>query len=330
MKRASRRFEEEETIRIERVYIRRRRITGAAIDYAPPVEPRTIEGGMRPRRPAASLPPPPDLFTNKPPVDLCAMLDAMEDVQPMTAVLGKTGPDGDGDPLLLRLDAPDVGNVLISGEAGAGKATLMRTILLSLALTNPRAGLQIALIDTQGRVLSALDNLPHRIAPLAIQPAEAYRLLDWLAHEGCARQQQTPRAPVVLAVNAPGDLARAAGPRAFDHLTNLAKSSRAAAIYVLCAEPRPERLPAGLLDAFKVRLVGRAVDKKAAELAAGRPGTGAEKLKGGGDFLAVAGGEVVNFHAAACRAADAARRISALQTGALPGRDNDRRLLPPS
>jgi DNA segregation ATPase FtsK/SpoIIIE-like protein len=327
MKKASRRVEEEEeTIRIERVYIRRRRrITGAAIAYTPPAGPRTVEGGTRPAAPLPA-PPPADLFADKPLVDLCAMLDAMEDVQPMTAVLGKTRPDNDGDPLLLRLDAPDVGSVLISGEAGAGKATLMRTILLSLALTNSRESLRVALIDTQGRVLSALDNLPHRVAPLAIQPGEAYRLLDWLAHEARARrQQQTLHTPVVLAINAPGELARTAGPHAFDHLTDLAEAGHGAAVYVLCAEPQPKYLPAGLLNAFKVRLVGRAADAGAAELAAGRPETGAETLKGAGDFLAVAGGEIIGFHAAACRAADLARRISTLQSGAGGG---NHRLLP--
>ena len=52
---------------------------------------------------------------------------------PCTATLGS---DVGGSPLLLRLDAPEVGPTLVSGEAGAGKSALLRSMALSLALHN--------------------------------------------------------------------------------------------------------------------------------------------------------------------------------------------------
>jgi S-DNA-T family DNA segregation ATPase FtsK/SpoIIIE len=47
-----------------------------------------------------------------------------------------------------------------------------------------------------------------------------------------------------------------------------------------------------------VRLVGRVSSTEDARVAAGLSGTGAERLLGRGDFLAVAGGQTTRFQAA--------------------------------
>jgi len=49
---------------------------------------------------------------------------------------------------------------------------------------------------------------------------------------------------------------------------------------------------------FPARLVGRVVSAEDARVAAGIGGTGAERLQGKGDFLAVVGGTVTRFQAA--------------------------------
>ena len=51
----------------------------------------------------------------------------------MTAVLGLAE---DGAPLLVRLPSPDVGHILVAGEEGAGKTSLLQTMVLSLAMMN--------------------------------------------------------------------------------------------------------------------------------------------------------------------------------------------------
>ena len=56
-----------------------------------------------------------------------------EVVPPTTATLGL---DTTGTPLLLRLDAPEVGPALIAGSSGAGKSSLLQALALSLALHN--------------------------------------------------------------------------------------------------------------------------------------------------------------------------------------------------
>ncbi|MBC7224696.1 MAG: hypothetical protein H5T59_10565, partial [Anaerolineae bacterium] len=49
---------------------------------------------------------------------------------------------------------------------------------------------------------------------------------------------------------------------------------------------------------FPVRLVGRVASPEDARVAAGVGGTGAERLLGRGDFVAVASGEVIRFQSA--------------------------------
>src|SRR5438552_4150196 len=62
---------------------------------------------------------------------------------PCTATLGQ---DTAGAPLLLRLDAPEVGPVLVCGDHGAGTSALLRGMALSLALHNGPDTLRLLLI----------------------------------------------------------------------------------------------------------------------------------------------------------------------------------------
>src|SRR5438046_662208 len=92
--------------------------------------------------------------------------DAVEVVPPCTATLGV---DTQGTPLLIRLDAPEVGAVLVSGDRGAGKSALLRSMALSLGLHNGPDMLRLLLIDLSGPARrghktgpwAGLDALPH-------------------------------------------------------------------------------------------------------------------------------------------------------------------------
>ena len=75
---------------------------------------------------------------------------------------------------------------------------------------------------------------------------------------------------------------------------------RGAGIHVVAATQKPT---AGVLGSlmkanFPVRLVGRVTSATDARVASGWSGTGAERLEGRGDFIAVAEGKVTRFQAA--------------------------------
>lgn len=65
------------------------------------------------------------------PVRLLPLVQRVADVvPPLTATLGL---DTEGTPLLLRLNASDVDPLLVSGDQGAGKSHLLRSMAISLA-----------------------------------------------------------------------------------------------------------------------------------------------------------------------------------------------------
>ena len=61
---------------------------------------------------------------------------------------------------------------------------------------------------------------------------------------------------------------------------------------------------------FPVRLVGRVTSPEEAKVATGYAGTGAERLRGPGDFLAVTGGQTTRFQAAYTTARELADVVS--------------------
>ena len=82
-------------------------------------------------------------------------LDRDSPIPPITATLGIAE---DGTPLLIRVPSPDVAHILVAGTTGSGKTMLLKSMLLSLALSNPaprpdrhRPGetLSLILVDAQ-------------------------------------------------------------------------------------------------------------------------------------------------------------------------------------
>jgi S-DNA-T family DNA segregation ATPase FtsK/SpoIIIE len=109
-----------------------------------------------------------------------------------------------------------------------------------------------------------------------------------------------PRVVVVLDELADLMHANAGGKALADPLTRLVQRGREAGIHVIACTQKPSSQVIGTLTRanFPVRLVGRVVSPEDARVAAGIGGTGAERLAGRGDFLAVAAGQVIRFQAA--------------------------------
>lgn len=79
-------------------------------------------------------------------VSLELLTKAVREVPPATAILGATAA---GKPLLARLTADDAAHILITGDIGAGKTELLRTIASSLSNNNHLRDLQILALDPQ-------------------------------------------------------------------------------------------------------------------------------------------------------------------------------------
>lgn len=214
-----------------------------------------------------------------------------------TALLGR---DEEGAPLLLRIGAPEVSHILIAGTTGSGKTALLRTLLSSLALSNDPDELRFLLVDPKGRGLGVFEGLPHLASPVVREGEEAEKRLRWLLEEMAWREEKGVREPrVMVAVDEVADLLHLR-PTLQEALTRLAARGRESGLHlVLCTQKPAAEALGGLLRAnLPCRVVGKVVSAQEAVMASGLRGTGAEKLLGRGDFILVAGGEVVRFQAA--------------------------------
>jgi len=241
-------------------------------------------------------------------------------IPPVSAILGLAE---DGAPLLIRLPSPDVAHILIAGTTGSGKTVLLQTMILSLAMANPApslfqgngrgGGLALMLIDPKGAAFSLFGGpstssghgLPHLARPVVREVDEATEALHSLVYlmekRGAVDEPGTGgRPPVVVVIDELADLLMVGGKQVQQALTRLTQRGREAGIHIIAATQKPTTAVLGpLVKAnFPVRLVGRVTSVEDARTATGWSGTGAERLMGRGDFLAVAEGRVIRFQVA--------------------------------
>jgi S-DNA-T family DNA segregation ATPase FtsK/SpoIIIE len=248
------------------------------------------------------------------PIHLLALLGDLPLLPPVTAVLGLSL---DGEPLTLPLMAPEVTHVLIAGATGCGKTELLRSLLLSLALFNRQAHLQLALIDPKRRGLTPLDGLPHLVAPVATTPEAASHLLDYLVGEMERRDRENapPSPRIVIAVDEVADLLSISDKTVEKALIRLAQRGREAGFHIICSTQRPsaDAVPGALKANLPARLIGKVASGQEALTAAGIPGTNAEFLMGSGDFVSVVGGHVTRFQASYTGLLDIQRILDSLR-----------------
>ena len=267
---------------------------------------------------------------NPEPVYLVPLAQTVSMLPPVTALIGLSN---DGEPYTLPMMAPEVTHVLVAGATGCGKTELLRSLLLSLAIFNRQAHLQIILIDPKRRGFTPLENLPHLLAPIASTPAAARELLEYSVAEMERRDQEnaptTPR--IIIAIDEVGDLLATADKEVEELLNRLAQRGREAGFHLLISTQRPsaDSIPGSLKANLPARLIGRVASGQEAIMAAGIPGTNAELLVGSGDFVAVIGSQITRFQAAYTGALDIEQIIDDLRReGAMSGRHTPQ--LPPA
>lgn len=232
------------------------------------------------------------------PVRLLALQKSLEQVPAFTAVLGV---EESGQPLLMRLTAPDVVHVLIAGTTGSGKTALARTMLASLAMRNSPDELEMVLIDPKGHGFAPIAGFPHARKPVISDSSVAAVELTELVDEMEERDRRRTNRPVlVVAIDELADLLQTGGKAADAALTRLAQRGREAGIHLLACTQKPSAslIGSAMKANFPIRLVGSVASKDEARYASGITDSGAEKLEGKGDFLLVARAEAIRFQAA--------------------------------
>jgi len=254
----------------------------------------------------------------------------LDDIPPVTATLGLAE---DGAPLLIRLPSPDVAHILVAGTTGSGKTMLLQTAVLSLAMSNPapspwetqNGGLSMVLMDPKGGAFSLFEGLPHLARPVIREVEETTEALQSLVRlmekRGTRNSKIAARNPsVVVVIDELADMLMVGGKEIQTPLTRLLQRGRSCGIHIIAATQKPSSAVLGpLIKAnFPVRLVGRVTSTTDARVASGWSGTGAERLLGRGDFVAVAEGRVVRFQAACITPEEIREIVVRLAQGALP------------
>jgi len=240
---------------------------------------------------------------HEPPVALLDLLPLLPDLPESTAVLGI---DEEGAPLLLPFSDPDITHVWVAGAQEAGKTALLRTIAVSLAMTNRQSQLQLLVIDPDradgtNRQLAPLMFLPHLLSQVIADPDEALQTLQVLVEEMNHRlAHETIRPTIVTLIDNVEALLSTAVTEMQVALAALLQRGADAGIHMVLStsEPTAEWLSNVMRANLPLRLVGRVRDEAESLAAAAVVGTGAESLLGEGDFLAVADGQQIHFQAA--------------------------------
>ena len=211
------------------------------------------------------------------------------------------GVDEEGVPLLLRLPSADVAHILVAGSTGSGKTVLLRSMILSLALRHSPRSVRLLLIDPKSRGFGPLAVLPHLIRPVVTDPKQAILALEDAVKEMEARDHAKRSRPLlVIAIDELADLRMVGGKQVERSLTRLTQRGREAGVHIIVATQRPaSTIMGGLVKAnLPVRLVGAVASPEDAKVATGVARSGAERLRGRGDFLLVSRGQLIRFQAA--------------------------------
>jgi S-DNA-T family DNA segregation ATPase FtsK/SpoIIIE len=178
-------------------------------------------------------------------------------------------------------------------------------MILSLTMTNPARDLALVLVDPKRRAFGPFEGLPHLVRPVIWRVEETTEALQSLVRlmerrEARSRGRGATWPHVVVVIDELADLLMLGGKPVQWALTRLTQRGREAGIHVVAATQKPTAAVLGpLVKAnFPVRLVGRVMSAEDARTATGWSGTGAERLTGRGDFLAVAEGRVTRFQGA--------------------------------
>ncbi len=96
----------------------------------------------------------------------------------LTLALGK---DIGGAPVIT--DLARMPHLLVAGTTGSGKSVAINSMILSLLYRLPPDQCKFVLIDPQMLELSAYDGIPHLLAPVITDPAQAVTALKWTVRE---------------------------------------------------------------------------------------------------------------------------------------------------
>ncbi len=110
--------------------------------------------------------------------DLLASEEASKAQHPLDVPIGR---DISGKTLVVNLG--EMPHVLISGATGAGKSSLINSIVTSLVMRATPDQLRLMLVDPKRVEMGQYNDLPHLLSPVVVDPKKAAGMLAWAVKE---------------------------------------------------------------------------------------------------------------------------------------------------
>lgn len=242
-----------------------------------------------------------------------------QDKKPLVAALGRNIA---GKPVLKSI--AKMPHLLIAGTTGSGKSVTIHAIITSLLYRHGPDDLRFIFVDPKRVELTLYNSIPHLLTPVITEPKKAILALKWAATEMNRRydilegesvrdidsyhklyekefaktsipapdEKRPDRMPyIVIIIDELADIMQAYPRELEAAIVRLAQMSRAVGIHLILSTQRPEvNIITGLIKAnvpSRIALrVPTGIDSRTI-----LDTTGAEKLLGQGDMLAVVGGD---------------------------------------
>jgi S-DNA-T family DNA segregation ATPase FtsK/SpoIIIE len=110
--------------------------------------------------------------------DLLASEEALAAEHPLDVPIGR---DISGKTVIVNLG--EMPHVLISGATGAGKSSLINSIVTSLVMRATPDQLRLILVDPKRVEMGQYNDLPHLLSPVVVDPKKAAGMLAWAVKE---------------------------------------------------------------------------------------------------------------------------------------------------
>lgn len=186
-------------------------------------------------------------------------------------------------------------HILVSGITGSGKSVMVLNLVLSLAMGTSPEDLAIVLVDLKNDDLVGLKTLPH-VVRFAGSPEDADNAIEWVYSQLESRRDSSRRPSFRIALVIDELAQLSSGSK--ETLSRITALGRSMWINVISATQYPTADVLGGSTGkvnYTVRFTGLLPDAQTASTAAGRPGTGAEKLPGNGAFIRTGGPDVIRL-----------------------------------
>jgi S-DNA-T family DNA segregation ATPase FtsK/SpoIIIE len=234
------------------------------------------------------------------------------------------GQDVSGHPVVA--DLAEMPHLLIAGTTGSGKSVCVNGIIIGLLCNNTPDDVRFLMIDPKRVELTGYNGVPHLISPVIVDVDKAPSVLKWtmremdtryktfaklgvrniveynarVAADGTGSPEARKLPYIVLVVDELADLMMMSPEDTERAIVRLAQMARATGIHLILATQRPSvDVVTGLIKAnFPARIaftVATAVDSRVI-----LDGSGAEKLLGRGDMLAMMPGSSAAMRAQGC------------------------------